>query len=431
MSGMTQLRLDLGQLATSITERRWTRSEDHIVTLGMKYRSTWRDQHATISRKLMQIDGLAKLHNLTDLRDRIMDTRLEVKALSTRIELIIHEIEATHRTIMAHPIKLPSYSGDVSKDITTFKNHFNKTPGGEQLGEMRDRLTGKAVANLSPNGLKDIREAWLLPQEALDNSHNNLHYTLSRIGRTPGLTDKLMETDPGYAATWFFDYGNAVKEVLNLGNQGPKPEALAFSARALYTIASRLPPNIISNIRGTKRHGRPMLRTISAAISKARMEALARSMMPTDNINAKKATPREFYPDGISRTHLNRRRCKHPETTGICRAQVSKYRGMCLQCLTPALGHWHDMSPRSPNYHPPERGHPPAPSIHRADDTPTDNGRERPVMPPLLEDPGTVNVVNAAAGLMSGRLDYWDTHGHLPLAKRNTGLGEDSPAGFN
>ena len=51
MSGMTQLRLDLGQLATSITERRWTRSEDHIVTLGMKYRSTWRDQHATISRK--------------------------------------------------------------------------------------------------------------------------------------------------------------------------------------------------------------------------------------------------------------------------------------------------------------------------------------------------------------------------------------------
>jgi hypothetical protein len=32
-----QLRLDLGQLATSVTERKWTRSKDHIVTLGMKY----------------------------------------------------------------------------------------------------------------------------------------------------------------------------------------------------------------------------------------------------------------------------------------------------------------------------------------------------------------------------------------------------------
>jgi hypothetical protein len=67
-----QLRLDLGQLATSVTARKWTRAEDHIVTLGMKYRSTWRDQHATISRKLIEIDGLAKLHKLADLQDRIV-----------------------------------------------------------------------------------------------------------------------------------------------------------------------------------------------------------------------------------------------------------------------------------------------------------------------------------------------------------------------
>ena len=111
-----QLRLDLGQLATSVTARKWTRSEDHIVTLGMKYRSAWRDQHATISRKLIEIDGLAKLHNLTDLQDRIVDTSSEVMALSTRINLIILEIEATHRMITAYPIKSPSYSGDTSED---------------------------------------------------------------------------------------------------------------------------------------------------------------------------------------------------------------------------------------------------------------------------------------------------------------------------
>ena len=87
-----QLRLDLGQLATSVTARKWTCSEDHIVTLGMRYRGTWRDQHATISRKLTEIDDLANLHNLTDLQGRILDTSSEVVALSTRINLIILEI---------------------------------------------------------------------------------------------------------------------------------------------------------------------------------------------------------------------------------------------------------------------------------------------------------------------------------------------------
>jgi hypothetical protein len=52
-------------------------------------------------------------------------------------------------------------------------------------------------------------------------------------------------------------------------------------------------------------------------------------------------------------------------------------------------------------------------------------------MAPRLEDPGTVDMITAAASLTSGRLDYWDTHGHLPLAIRNTHLGEDTPAGLN
>ena len=46
-----QLKLDLGHLITSITAYKWTHSEDHIVTLGMRSRSSWREQHATISKK--------------------------------------------------------------------------------------------------------------------------------------------------------------------------------------------------------------------------------------------------------------------------------------------------------------------------------------------------------------------------------------------
>jgi hypothetical protein len=125
-----------------------------------------------------------------------------------------------------------------------------------------------------------------------------------------------VETDPAYAAAWFLDYGNAVEEVLSLGDRGTKLEALAFSTLTLYTITSMLPPAMVNEIRGAKRHGTIMLRMISSAISKARMEAVARSMTLTDNMNERKAIPSDFYPDGISRTHPNCRGYQHPETTG-------------------------------------------------------------------------------------------------------------------
>jgi hypothetical protein len=158
--------------------------------MGMEYRSTWRDQHATISRKLIEIDGLAKLHNLADLQVRIADTNYVVVALSTLINHTILEIEATHRMITAYPIKPPSHSGDMSEDLATFQDNFettavdNKAPGRDQMGEIWDRVTGEAIT-ICPNGLRDIREAWLPPQEAFGNSHTNLHYSLSRIRRTP------------------------------------------------------------------------------------------------------------------------------------------------------------------------------------------------------------------------------------------------------
>jgi hypothetical protein len=199
-----------------------SRAEDHIVTMGMKYCSTWRDQHTTISRKLEEIDGLAKLHNLADLQVRIADTNSVVMALSTRINHTILEIEATHRMITACTIKPPPHSGDTSADLVTFQENFETTSM-----DKRDR---------------------------------------------------------------------EVEELLRLSDHGTQPEALAFSALTLYTITLRLPPTMINEIRGAKRHGRLMLKTIGAAISKARMEALARSMILKKNISAKKATPREFFP---------------------------------------------------------------------------------------------------------------------------------------
>ena len=53
-------------------------------------------------------------------------------------------------------------------------------------------------------------------------------------------------------------------------------------------------------------------------------------------------------------------------------------------------------------------------------------GLERPMVPPLTEDPGTTTT-----GFVSDRLGNWDTHGLVPLAKRNMNLGEVNLHGLN
>ena len=76
----------------------------------------------------------------------------------------------------------------------------------DQLDETRDGLTDVATTKLPLNGLRDIEKAFGHP------------YTK--------LTDRLVETDPAYVATWFLNYGHMVEEVLNLGDQGPELEAI-------------------------------------------------------------------------------------------------------------------------------------------------------------------------------------------------------------
>jgi hypothetical protein len=127
-----QLKLDLGHLITGITAYKWTHSEDHIVTLGMRSRSSWREQHATLSKKLIEVEGLARLHDLMALQDLITNNKTEVAATSTRMDVTILEIETTDiklgiftdRSAKTCPIKLPTYSGILSEDFITFKDKF-------------------------------------------------------------------------------------------------------------------------------------------------------------------------------------------------------------------------------------------------------------------------------------------------------------------
>ena len=98
-----QLRQDIVQLTTCIMARKWTHLTDQTTTLGMESRSTWRGQHASISKQLMEVEIVAKLHNLMDLQDCIADTRSETMDLYNDLNMLILEIEAASRTSAAYP----------------------------------------------------------------------------------------------------------------------------------------------------------------------------------------------------------------------------------------------------------------------------------------------------------------------------------------
>ena len=194
-----QLRLDLGQLATNTKTHEQTCARDHTFTWSMETRRDWWDRHATISKHLVEIDGVAKLHNLADLRARIADTRAETVALSSRVETITLNIEAA-------PTK--SYSGDASKahepgnnvplsDVATAeKDGLDYGTGGEGLiGQLIDGHTPPLVGD-------DQGRAPALTNPA-DHIVSQRTNSLPRTVRTLGMVHKFISIfrekwDPGY-----------------------------------------------------------------------------------------------------------------------------------------------------------------------------------------------------------------------------------------
>jgi hypothetical protein len=107
----------------------------------------------------------------------------------------------------------------------------------------------------------------------------------------------------------------------------------------------------------------------------------------------------------------------------------------------PGVKHWHSDTPcKRSNIAQPDPNQPltSVPTAHQAsrftdvtNDVIPDDGLKMPVMLPRLEDLTTVDVFTMIATFTRGLLDHWNTHGHLPLAIRNTPFGEDTPAGIS
>ena len=209
-----QLRIDLERLDLSFKAHKWGEAEDHVVSWGMESRFSWRNQHAAISKEIIEIQGLAGIHDLTDLQDQIEDTESEIIALSIRMSVTILEIEAadtkqgiyTDRPTKACPVKLPTYSGLIGEDFITFKDKFykaavdNRIPRRDQVDKLRECLTGRALANLPTNGLRDIEHAWEYLETTFGDPYTSLTYRLTKIWKITGLTDKIVQSDPAQAS---------------------------------------------------------------------------------------------------------------------------------------------------------------------------------------------------------------------------------------
>ena len=133
------------------------------------------------------------------------------------------------------------------------------------------------MANLPTNGTRDIEHAWEYLETAFGDPYTSLTYRLTKIQKTPALTDKVVRLNPTQAADWYLAYENAVKEILHLGTQGPQMEAVAYNIPTLYTISSKLPYTLSDKIYDIEETGRAKLDKIIGIISKARTKANARA----------------------------------------------------------------------------------------------------------------------------------------------------------
>ena len=125
----------------------------------------------------------------------------------------------------------------------------------------------------------------------------------------------MVETDPAFAANWFLDYKNAVKEVLDLSDQGPELEATALSIPTLYTITLRLPFTMGDKIYDIEQNGKPKLEEIVKIISKARANASARSTDLVNNASTKNIVYAHL--SGRLYASLNHRLSRIRETPGL------------------------------------------------------------------------------------------------------------------
>ena len=84
------------------------------------------------------------------------------------------------------------------------------------------------------------------------------------------LTDKVIETDPAKATTWFLQYDSAIEAILRLGKQNAKLGMQCFNVTNLYRICEKLPFSLQQAAYSLEEGGKEKLVKIIDMTSKVR-----------------------------------------------------------------------------------------------------------------------------------------------------------------
>ena len=116
----------------------------------------------------------------------------------------------------------------------------HKISKSDQHFKLRECLTGKALRCI-PRTCKNIDVAWEILRVAFGDPRILLNHRLRTIRNMNDLTDFLMESDPGYAAIWYLDYGAAVEEIIELGKRSSTLAMTCFDMNTICIIIDKLP----------------------------------------------------------------------------------------------------------------------------------------------------------------------------------------------
>ena len=125
-----------------------------------------------------------------------------------------------------------------------------------------------------PKACKDIQEAWTVLDAAFGNPRTLLNYRLKKVRSMPGLTDTLLQSDPGFTATWYLDFGAAVEDIYDLGAKRASLEHTCFNPE---TITDKLPFSDSYLLSDSNLEGKAHLKEIINMIKKRKANAQKRA----------------------------------------------------------------------------------------------------------------------------------------------------------
>ena len=168
------------------------------------------------------------------------------------------------------------------EDFSFFKDQFieaakgNRVPRSDQADKLRERLTGRALQHM-PKACKDIKEAWTALDAAFGNPRTLLNYRLKKVRSMPGLTDTLLQSDPGLTATWYLDFRAAVEDIYDLGTKRASLEHACFNPETITIITDKLPFSDSYLLHDNNLEGKAHLKEIMNMIKKRKANAQKRA----------------------------------------------------------------------------------------------------------------------------------------------------------